>query len=516
MRMLVQNLTRLGDLLQSQPALAELAADGHEVALACLENFAGAATLLSGVSQVFPLSGAKLLAGLAGDWRQALTQVTDFTDRVAREFGPELVVNLTPAVAARLLARRLCGDAVRGFGLDSLGFRLETTPWAVFLEASSANRGLSPFNIVDLFRKAAGVGLGRGRFDLRRPDEPALATALDRLRSQAPPNNGYVGLQLGASAAARQWPVTAFARLGDALWQQRGLVAVLLGGPGETALGEAYRGHSDSPAVDLIGRTSLPELAAVLLALRLLVTNDTGTLHLAAGLDVPSVALFLATAQPCDTGPYRPGCLCLEPDMACHPCAFGTSCPSGNACLAAIGPDTVSAAVADFLDTGQFPARTYPGARAWLSAFDAQGFMDLIALSGHDSEPRAVWLRLERQVLRQFLDEKEPEASAIPPVGLPEAIRTGLLATLDQSAALLALLSGQASLLTRKEVMKGRFLTTWDRLGRLWLGSPHLAVLGHLWQRQAQNPDRDLDGLLARIRHYAACIATFRRLIDRT
>ena len=63
MRLLVQNLTRLGDLLQSQPALAELAEAGHMIALACLENFAGAARLLPEVGQVFPLPGAQLLAG---------------------------------------------------------------------------------------------------------------------------------------------------------------------------------------------------------------------------------------------------------------------------------------------------------------------------------------------------------------------------------------------------------------------------------------------------------------------
>lgn len=512
MRLLVLNFTRLGDLLQSQPALAELAEAGHTVALACLENFAEAATLLPGASRIFPLPGAKLLAGLAGNWPEALALVTVFADRVAREFAPETVVNLTPAVSARLLARRLGGDAVRGFGLDPLGFRLETTPWAVFLEASSANRGLSPFNIVDLFRKAAGGGRGRGLFALRRPDALALAAGAERL-GQVPAANGYVGLQLGASAAARQWPVTAFARLGDLLWQQLGIVPVLLGGPGETALAAAYQRQAAGPSVDLIGRTSLPELAAVLVSLRLLVTNDTGTLHLAAGLDVPSVSLFLATAQPCDTGPYRPGCLCLEPDMPCHPCPFGTACPRENACLQAIGPDTVFGAVADFVRTGTFSARSYPGARAWLSVFDAEGFMDLLPLSGHDAEPRAVWLRLERQVLRQFLDEKDPETvvGGAPP--LPDAVRSSLVTCLEQSTTLLELLSGQARLLARTPAMKSRFLGTWERVRHLWLASPHLAVLGHLWQRQAQDPGSDLPTLLARIGRYASCISAFRQSI---
>lgn len=516
MRLLVQNLTRLGDLLQSQPALAELATEGHEIALVCLENFAGAAKLLPEAGRVFPLAGAQLLAGLDRDWRTSLVRIGAFTDRIGREFAPEAVVNLTSSVAARLLARRLCDGAVRGFALDALGFRLETTPWAVFLEVSSANRGLSPFNIVDLFRKAAGVGRGPGRFGLVRPEAAALAGAVDGFRAQVSGAAGYVGLQLGASAAVRQWPVAAFAWLGDWLWRTRRLAPVLLGGPGETGLAENYRSLAAGPCVDLVGRTSLPELAAAVACLRLLVTNDTGTLHLAAGLDVPSVALFFATAQPFDTGPYRPGCLCLEPDLDCHPCPFHVPCAHGNACLTAIGPETVAQAVADFCDTGAFTVRAYPGARAWLSAFDAAGFMDLRSLSGHDREPRAAWLRLQRLVLRRFLDGDDPLAvQPAPGETVPEVLGAALATGLDQSADLLRLLAGQAALLARNPAMKDRFLTTWDRVQRLWLASPHLAVLGHLWLRQAQDPGRDLPSLLASIDRYAGCIAAFSRLLGR-
>lgn len=180
---------------------------------------------------------------------------------------------------------------------------------------------------MDLFRKTAGVGQGPGRFVLRRPETAAAERAEARLREAAPVGTSvFVGFQLGASAVVRQWPTEAFARLGELLWEKHRAVPVLLGSPGEVALAEAYRRAGRAPCLDLVGRTDLVELAAVLTKLRLLVSNDTGTLHLAAGLDVPAVAIFLATAQPCDTGPYRPGCLCLEPDMPCHPCPFGAVC----------------------------------------------------------------------------------------------------------------------------------------------------------------------------------------------
>jgi len=514
MKIVLQNLTRFGDLLQSQPALAELAAQGHEIAVACLENFASAAALLPEATAIFPLPGARFLAGLDGDWRQSLAAVTDYAEGIATGFAPDAVVNLTSALSARLLARRLCGEAVQGFTLDSFGFRHETSPWATFLEASSAKRGLSPFNVVDLFRKAAGGGQGPGVFCLRRPDAPARQEAMARLADQAPGGAGlFVGFQLGASAASRQWPVASFARLGELLWQRHGAVAVLLGGGSEKPLAVRYRELCTAPAVDLIGQTSLPELAAALCQLRLLVTNDTGTLHLAAGLDVPSVAIFLATAQPFDTGPYREGCLCLEPDMPCHPCQFGQACPADNACLTAIAPEVIGSAVSSYLEAGRFSAGGYPGARAWLSAFDAAGMMDLISLSGHDAEARAVWLRLERHVFRQFLDNVPfalPDESL--PV-LPEAVRAPLAAILQQSAGLLRLIESQAGLISRNAAMKSRFLSSWERLRGLWMESAHLAVLGRLWMQEAQAGAPDLDRLVARIRRFAGCIDAFACLV---
>jgi len=515
MNIVLQNLTRFGDLLQSQPAVSELAAAGNVISLACLENFAGAAELLADVSAVFPLPGAKFLAGLDADWKLALAAVADFADAVAERAKPDCVVNLTAALSARLLARRLCGEAVRGFSLDPFGYRHESNLWASFLEASSTRRELCPFNIVDVFRKTAGVGQGPGRFALRRPGGAAAAEAAALFAGDGTGDDLLVvGFQLGASAAARQWPVERFARLATRLQERRGILAVVVGAVSEKPLAARFREIFDGPCLDLSGATSLPTLAAVVARLGLLVTNDTGTLHLAAGLGVPSVALFLATAQPFDTGPYLEGCLCLEPDMPCHPCSFREACPRSHACLDAIDPEAVAEAVLAWAHDGCFPTGAYPGARAWLSAWDAEGFMDLVSLSGHEATPRAVWLRCQRHVLRQFLDDAPhvPPAAPLPP--LPEAERQELLRLLSQSADLLRLVAGQAGLAARSQAMKNRFLASHDRVTALWSASPYLATLAQLWQRQAQEEAADIDGFVARLRRYETCVAAFSAILQ--
>ena len=96
----------------------------------------------------------------------------------------------------RLLARLLSPEhgRVLGFSLDEFGFSAGSGPWAAFLLAATRMRGCSPFNLVDLFWKTAGLGEGPRRYALREPGREERDKAAFLLRSQAPDHaKGYVG-----------------------------------------------------------------------------------------------------------------------------------------------------------------------------------------------------------------------------------------------------------------------------------------------------------------------------------
>ena len=97
---------------------------------------------------------------------------------------------------------------------------------------------------------------------------------------------------------------------------------------------------------DLAGRTSLPGLAALLVQARLLVSTDTGVMHLAAALGVPVVALFGPTA-PWRTGPYGGGHVVLRRGLECSPC-FRRRCEDPR-CLSGLAPEVVMEAVREVL-----------------------------------------------------------------------------------------------------------------------------------------------------------------------
>lgn len=516
MRSLVINLTRFGDLLQTQPAVSALAQQG-ETAVVCLANFTQAAGLLSDLSGIFSIPSGEILRLTEKAWPRAIGALCSWADQVYSEFHPDVVVNLTPSLPGRLLSRYWNGAPCVGLGMDELGFAANSTPWADFLQTASANRGCSPFNVVDLFRYVAGVGHVPPRFNLRQPGEEAQKTAWALLggNSGERPDTGgigqgkitFVGMQLGASEERRRWPLEYFVALGERLARAGG-VPVLLGGPAEEELGQRYGQLARHHYINCIGKTSLPELSALLSALHLLVTNDTGTMHLAAGLGIPILSIFLCTAQPWDTGPYLAGSLCLEPDMDCHPCAFGVACPHDHACRRAIGPDAVARFALARLETGEW-GNAAPGLRGWKSRLDENGFMALEPLPGQLVGDREAWIALQRIFYRQFFDGESIVLPSHAVEQLSPQVRAAVRATLEEAQAMATLLGKQALVLSQapRSALKTKFLAFWQRLTFLLSESGHFSPLGRLMLSQAQEEGVSLQRIIAILQSYEELFA---------
>lgn len=516
MSTLVINLTRFGDLIQTQPVLAGLAAAQEPVSMVCLENFAQAARLLDHVDTVRPLPGAVLLAKSDQDWPAALSQLLDF---VHDQPQPRHIVNLTPSLSCRLLTRLLGSEVLTGYGMDEHGFGLNIGTWSLFLQAASINRGASPFNLVDVFRRVAGQPPAGGHLALRRPADAEVAQARQLLLAESPAGTpGFLGLQLGASMARRRWPTEYFVAMAGEVHRRSGLIPVLLGSKGEAELARQYADLADHPFVNLVGRTDLFSLAAAVAALRLLVSNDTGTMHLAAGLGVPVAGIFLATAQPWDTGPYQPGSLSLEPDLPCHPCDFHRPCEHGQRCLRAIKPEVVTALVSHWLAHGHWPTGPADGARVWRAEVDPWGYLDLVSLSGAETRDRARWVRVQRHFYRQFLDglEFEPWPADRPLPG--EEFRLSVATALDEACGLLTILAGQGQLLgvAPRPAIKAKFMATWQRLSGLLAVHPRLNAIGTMLGLEAPGQEDGLGGILGCFDRYAALLGHLRQTFAAT
>ena len=191
----------------------------------------------------------------------------------------------------------------------------------------------------------------------------AVQEAADGLLVEAgvDPGRPFVVVAPGASCAARRWFPERFADVVAALAGDHGLPVVVAASAKEAELVEPVVERSAGlPVAALVGRTSVPELAAVVARATLVVCNDSGPMHLAEALGRPLVVLYSGTELESQWGPrFAPHVLLRRP-TPCSPC-HRFDCPYDLACL-----DYSPAEVVDrclrLLDAGA-PATARAGAR---------------------------------------------------------------------------------------------------------------------------------------------------------
>lgn len=180
--------------------------------------------------------------------------------------------------------------------------------------------------------------------DFSLPSGCAFDAELDALPGTGP----LIGLNPGADMPGKLWEPARFAAVGDALAGEFGARAVILGGPGEEPMGRAVRAAMRTPSALLTGRMALTELAHVLARLDLLVSNDSGPMHIAAAAGTPVAAVF-GQADPRVFGPLLPAARrrVLTAPVPCRPC--GRRECADPQCLLQVTPEMVLAACRELL-----------------------------------------------------------------------------------------------------------------------------------------------------------------------
>jgi heptosyltransferase I len=172
------------------------------------------------------------------------------------------------------------------------------------------------------------------------PERPEIAAAV-KAKWQTD-GAGWIAIQPGARWPNKRWLVENFAGLVRLLAGKFPDVRfALLGDRKDRPLGEIISRAVPERCLNLCGQTSLPEMVEWLRLCRLMVTNDTGPMHVAAALGKPLVALFGPT-EPRRTGPYGQLDSVLRIDLPCSPC-LKSHCTyeKPNECLNALSPAAV-------------------------------------------------------------------------------------------------------------------------------------------------------------------------------
>lgn len=219
-------------------------------------------------------------------------------------------------------------------------------------------------------------GLGIRSEECRRVLELPVTSArrqevTRRLRSMGVNTSAMlVGLHPGSVWHTKRWSQEGFARLIGLLKERYACETLLFGGPEDAECVAAIQKLSGGCGLNLVNKITLSELPAALSLCSLLITNDSGPMHIAVARGVPVVAIFCATTPGLGFYPYSSNAVVLETDLSCRPCSShgGRRCPLGTEdCIRLIQPAHVMRAVEQLLDQAGQPSP--PVANPYLPRF---------------------------------------------------------------------------------------------------------------------------------------------------
>ncbi|MBF0101750.1 MAG: lipopolysaccharide heptosyltransferase II [Desulfobacterales bacterium] len=170
-----------------------------------------------------------------------------------------------------------------------------------------------------------------------------------------PSAQSYVVLVPGSVWKTKMWHAEGFRDIAMSLLA-RGFKVVIMGAPSEAANNSIVT--QGLPVIDFTGKTSIPDAMYIIQHARLVICNDSMSLHMASAFKVPTVAIFCATSPSFGFYPWKNQAIIVEKHLACKPCSrHGTPiCPNGtNHCIEGLSAEEVLVAVDRLLRT-QFHA----------------------------------------------------------------------------------------------------------------------------------------------------------------
>jgi lipopolysaccharide heptosyltransferase II len=339
-KILVVRLSSLGDVVLTSSLLRSVAEHfpGAGIDFLVRDDLVEIATALPGVRRVIAVprcAGPGLLAALAARLAHA---------------GYAHVFDVHHSLRSRLLTARMRPKLRPGFTKQELPrwmlVHLHRDVYARFGGAVPLRaRMLEP-----LRRMGFTPHLHDTQLVIPRP----AAAQADRAFAAAGihPDHEIVGIAPGARWASKRWPADRFAALVELLARDTGRRFVLVGAAGESGLGAGVAEAAPERSLDLCGALDVLGTAAVLARCRLLVTNDSGLLHVCEAVGRPVLAFFGSTSPRFGYAPYRPESAFLHRPPRCNPCSKNGSRPCHrprHECMENISVDAAHAAASAIL-----------------------------------------------------------------------------------------------------------------------------------------------------------------------
>ncbi len=357
----------LGRGLTARPAPFDLTREPQRVLVLVLDHLGDAVFSTPAVKAIAELWPHAYLTVLCGEWSADLFRPAKWVDEVMifnapwfaerakrrsfeaiageaaviSELGFDIAIDLRGDLRHILMLHRAQVPVRAGFAVTGGGFLLSMCP-AYPWDAHAVDK-----------RLAIAQAMGAHPADRLPviPQDPEAETRIAGLfeRRRLAKSHPLVGIHPGAGTEAKRWPYDQFAMVADTLFRDHAATLVITGSESEAELAKRVHARMVAPAEVLAGETTVGELVAVLRRLVLFISGDTGPLHIAAALGVPTIALWSGTNDPALWGPLGGESTIISSDVECAPCGQ-TECVNPR-CMTGISVDQVLQAAVAKLDS---------------------------------------------------------------------------------------------------------------------------------------------------------------------
>ncbi len=310
-----------------------------------------------------------------------------------------------------------------GISITREGSIVSNDEMIAYIFSAVKNRKASVLNLVDIYERCLD-GIGKNKKSNIRVNEITLDIEISAAKKEAlrdfqdnlehyDINDGdiLVSFAIGASMPSKKWHMDYFAELALMLLNYNNKIKiVLLGAPYDADNGLYIENKVvNKRLINLTGKTSVAGLIYMVGASRLLITHDTGTMHIGVSLGVELIVIYTGHVGFMETGPYAKNKVLITPDINCFPCDFNVKCLNPE-CKDLIKPEYIFDIATMELDKKPSTYSKYllkyknSGMIPYISRLDSNGFIDFLPAVKGMLTPNDLRLRILKLALEYFYE----------------------------------------------------------------------------------------------------------------
>ncbi len=417
---IILNLTRMGDLIQSTSLFKKikLVYPESRVTMLISSDFAEIAPFLPYIDEIKPID----LTGLS---ELLKSNNFEFTVEVLKAVNAmfdgilsvkyDLAVNLSHDEFSVYFLYILNSLKNIGIYITREGTIISNDKMIAYMFSAVKNRKVSVLNLVDIYERCLNSG------DKIHVNKIFLDTeninnggACDVLKENGIDDDDIlISFAIGASTSLKKWRYDYFAELAKMLLADNPKIKIILLGAKYDVEAGNYIENSvaDGRLINLTGKTSVSDLVYLVKRCRLLITHDTGTMHIGVAAGIKLIVIYTGNVGFWETGPYSANQVLVVPDIGCFPCDFNLKCLN-PVCKSLIKPEYIYDIAEMILD--EIPAENYRqilskykscGIIPYISRLDSKKFIDYLPAVKGKLNSKDLKLKILKTALEHFYEE---------------------------------------------------------------------------------------------------------------